>query len=73
MDRRSRVFVLVTLTAAFMFTALPAADAYVDPGSGSFIFQAIVGGALAAGLAIKMFWRRIVSFVTRRDRPADES
>lgn len=42
--------------------------AYIDPGSGSFIFQAIVGTALAAAFAVKMFWRRIVGFVTRRDR-----
>jgi hypothetical protein len=42
--------------------------AYIDPGSGSFIFQAVVGAALAAGLAAKVFWRRIVGFVSRRDR-----
>lgn len=41
--------------------------AYIDAGSGSFIFQAIVGTALAVALTVKMFWRRIVDFVTRRD------
>jgi hypothetical protein len=42
--------------------------AYIDPGSGSFVFQAVVGTALAVGLTVKMFWRRIVGFVTRRER-----
>jgi hypothetical protein len=41
--------------------------AYIDPGSGSFVFQAVVGAALAVGLTVKMFWRRIVGLVTRRD------
>ena len=72
MDRGTKRFAVVVLTAAFMFTVLPTANAYVDPGSGSFIFQAIVGGALAAGLAVKMFWKRIVSFVTRKPRATDE-
>ncbi len=39
--------------------------AYIDPGSGSFIIQMIAGSALAAGLAIKVFWRRITSAFKR--------
>jgi hypothetical protein len=42
------------------------ANAYLDPGSGSIIFQAVVGGAMAVGLGIKLFWRRIVSFFSRK-------
>ena len=41
--------------------------AYIDPGSGSFIFQVVVGSAMAAGLGAKMFWRR-VSALFRRDQ-----
>ena len=40
--------------------------AYIDPGSGSIIFQAVIGGAMAAGLALATFWRRISSFFRRR-------
>ena len=68
----SRIYVLILLCLAFCFVTLPAANAYVDPGTGSFVFQAIVGGILAVGLAIKMFWRRIVAFVTRRRSTPDE-
>ncbi len=37
--------------------------AYLDPGSGSLILQAIVGGAAAAGVMGKLYWRRLVRFL----------
>ena len=50
----------------FGVVAVPSAHAYIDPGSGSFIFQVLIGGLLAGAVAVKHFWRRIVSFFTRR-------
>ncbi len=44
--------------------------AYIDPQSGSYIFQVVVGALLGAGVAIKVFWRRIVNFVTRKNSPS---
>ena len=41
--------------------------AYIDAGSGSFIFQVVVGSAMAVSLGAKMFWRR-VSARFRRDQ-----
>lgn len=35
--------------------------AYLDPGSGSMLLQALVGGAAAAGVTVKLFWRRLKS------------
>jgi hypothetical protein len=34
--------------------------AYLDPGSGSFIFQLIIAGIAGSALAIRMYWSRIV-------------
>lgn len=34
--------------------------AYLDPGTGSFIFQLVIGSALAGLTAVKLFWSRIV-------------
>lgn len=42
------------------------AQAYLDPGSGSLIVQIIIGGILAALVAVRMYWSRIVGFVTGR-------
>jgi hypothetical protein len=45
--------------------------AYVDPGTGSFVFQMVIGAILAVGVAVKVWWKKIVAFVTRRhpDQP----
>jgi hypothetical protein len=32
---------------------------YIDPGSGSIIFQAVVGGIMAFGLAMRTYGRRL--------------
>ena len=45
--------------------------AYIDPGSGSFFFQILIGGLVGAAVAIKAFWGRIVGFFRRR--PKDET
>jgi hypothetical protein len=75
MGNRDRIFVVAMLVLACLTVGLPAANAYVDPGAGSFIFQALVGGILAAGFAVKVFWRRIVSVFRGKgspDAPSDE-
>jgi hypothetical protein len=45
--------------------------AYLDPGSGSMILQLLAGGLAAMGVAIKLYWRRVLSFLRIR-RPDDE-
>jgi len=39
--------------------------AYLDPGTGSYVFQMIVAGLLGAAFAVKMFWVRIRAFFVR--------
>lgn len=33
--------------------------AYLDPGAGSFAVQALIGVVATAGVAVKLFWRRL--------------
>ena len=68
----SRIAWVLYLALCFSLLFIAPAQAYLDPGSGSLIFQVIVGGAMAAGLALKVFWRRIVSMFSRR-RSDDEA
>ena len=37
--------------------------AYLDPGSGSMILQAVVGGVAAVAVAGKFYWRRFLGFI----------
>ena len=46
-------------------TSLHTTLAYLDAGSGSMIAQILVGGFAAAGVAMKMYWKRIKGFFGR--------
>ena len=72
MSRGSRVYLVAVFSFGFLFGYLPVANAYLDPGSGSFIFQALVGAFLAVALTVKVFWRKIVSLVTHRSSSRDD-
>jgi hypothetical protein len=39
-------------------------QAYVDPGTGSYFIQLVVGGFLALLYALKLYWSRIRSFLS---------
>jgi hypothetical protein len=40
--------------------------AYLDPGIGSILFQALMGTLLGAMLTLKFWWQSVKAFVTRR-------
>jgi hypothetical protein len=46
---------------------------YLDPGSGSLIVQAVIGAMAAAGVAIKLFWHRILRFLGLKKGPKTQS
>ena len=45
--------------------------AYIDPGTGSLLLQAIAGGLAATAVFGKLYWRRLLRFLRIR-RPEDE-
>jgi hypothetical protein len=63
---RSRFVWFTLFLLYFGVVAVPSAHAYIDPGTGSFIFQVLIGGLLAGAVAVKHFWKRITSFFSRR-------
>lgn len=42
--------------------------AYLDPGTGSMLVQLLVGGVAAAGVAVKLYWRRLTSIFRPRSK-----
>jgi hypothetical protein len=36
---------------------------YIDPGTGSIIIQALVAAVVGVGIAVKLFWHRILKFL----------
>jgi tellurite resistance protein TehA-like permease len=68
--RASAVAGLVALSLALCL--LPAsASAYIDPGTGSYVFQTVVAALITAGFLLRSFWHRVVG-VFRRRTPAEK-
>ena len=53
------LIVVATLSLVLQALAVGRAHAYLDPGSGSFIFQMVVAGLLSAGVALKLYWTKV--------------
>lgn len=56
-------FVLVLATVVVLID-YDFAHAYLDPGTGSYIFQLLMAGLLGALLALKIFWRNIKTYIS---------
>jgi hypothetical protein len=76
MDRGTRmpaklsIFILLSVAAAL----IPAsAYAYVDPGTGSLVFQGLIAAVLGVGLTLKLSWRKIRKLLTGKSSRDDES
>lgn len=65
----SRLVQVGVLALGFSLLVIPVANAYIDPGSGSFIFQMAVGAILGVGIAVRAFWGRL-SQLFKRDKDA---
>ena len=65
-----RLFSITALTIVATLVFARDASAYIDPGSGSFLLQAIVGGIAAAAVLASHLWRRLTRPL-RRSRPDD--
>lgn len=54
----TKVLVLFTLIVVFTQPVY----AYLDPGTGSYIFQVVVASCAGAVFAVKIFWNNIKAF-----------
>jgi len=61
-----------TAISFLMFFTEPA-YAYLDPGTGSMILQAVIGAIAGSAVAIKIFWKRIKYFFLRLIGKAKET
>jgi len=62
MTALSRLFIILVFVVSLGL--VPAsAHAYLDPGTGSYVLQIVIGSLLAAAFTIKAFWHRIRAFL----------
>lgn len=56
-----------------LISLVPAdAYAYLDPATGSMIFQGLIAGLLTAVVAIKMYWARIKTLFSGKKRTGED-
>lgn len=63
-----RLMVLCVSIAWCLLMSERAAYAYLDPGSGSMFLQLVLGGVAGVGLILKLYWRKLLSFLGLRAR-----
>jgi hypothetical protein len=64
-----------TLLAIALLLYLPAALAYLDPGTGSLLLQGLIGAFAAAAAAAGLYWSRVKALFrgsSRRGTPGNE-
>jgi hypothetical protein len=64
---RSAFVVVAAMTAALALLAIPA-EAYLDPGTGSYVFQMVVAAIVSGGFVVRAYWHKLRGLFTRRDR-----
>jgi len=67
-----RTGLIVILAALVSPVLLRPAYGYLDPGTGSYIIQLLVGGVLGGLFAIGLFWKRVIAFVKRLFTPRSQ-
>ncbi len=53
---------IITVLVSFIVLELaspPGVDAYIDPGSGSYVVQVVLAAILGGLFAIKIYWKKI--------------
>jgi hypothetical protein len=55
-------------SAPLLLCSVSDAWAYLDPGTGSFALQALIGILVTGGVAAKLFWQRVVAKFRGNDR-----
>lgn len=73
--RLASVSLVVVLTLVGLLGSVEDAHAYLDPGTGSYVFQMVIAVLLSAAFTIKHFWYRLKGLVVRRDpeEPNDDA
>tara|TARA_B100000579_G_C22196342_1_gene560916 strand:- start:296 stop:502 length:207 start_codon:yes stop_codon:yes gene_type:complete len=65
----NKIFIIIF----FIFILTNEANAYIDPGSGSIIIQAIIGGLAAAGTTITIYWNKIKRFFSKNKKNSNDN
>jgi hypothetical protein len=58
-------------TVMSLFASILRTQAYLDPGSGSFLIQLLIAGVVGAGFLIKAYWKKIKGLFNHSEAEKD--
>ena len=58
----------LTLSGAIYLAYTPGVQAYLDPGTGSMMLQAIIGSIAAGAVAGRLYWSKIKGMLTGKGK-----
>jgi hypothetical protein len=70
--RTPAVGTLVLLVIAGQLLGPRDALAYIDLGTGSYVFQLLLASVLGVAFAVRAYWERLRAFFSRRRREGDD-
>ena len=56
---------MVILAVILLFWSIRKAHAYIDPGTGSYIIQVVIGVLLGAAFALKVYWEKVRAYFSK--------
>lgn len=56
---------VVILTVILLLCSVCKAYAYIDPGTGSYIIQVMIGGLLGGAFALKVYWKKVRAYFSK--------
>ena len=59
MNPKKVIFQIITLLAVISFVYPRKALAYLDPGSGSYLIQMLIAGAVGFGFILRNYWKKL--------------
>ncbi|MFP3854757.1 MAG: hypothetical protein ACLFWD_10755 [Anaerolineales bacterium] len=59
------MFSIIWVYVLSYVAGLFAPDAYLDPGSGSYLLQLLIAGAMGALLMLRIYWGKVKGFFAR--------
>lgn len=68
-----KINILTLLFILALFTTPLVAYAYLDPGTGSLIIQAVLAALFGAAFTVKIYWRKIKVLLSGSKKNEEES
>ena len=56
---------VVILTVILLLCSVCEVYAYIDPGTGSYIIQVVIGVLLGAAFALKVYWEKVRAYFSK--------